>query len=708
MGATSVDPVNILVVDDRRENLTALVSILEQPEYRIVTASSAADALRWVLRESFAVMLLDVVMPIMDGIEVATLIKSRERSRDLPIIFLTASGLDVDRILKAYSLGAVDYLVRPVQPEVVQAKVSVFADLYRKTEEIKRQATLLREHDLREQDQKLAELKWQHERRYRDLAEAIPQMVWRATADGTATYSSERWGHYTGLTTEESTGWGWLAVVHPDDRAGFRAKWLAAIQAATGFEAECRLLRKADGAFVWHLCQGIPEKNAAGDVLGWIGTYTDVDAQKRVDEERADLLRRAQDARARAEEMQRRMAILAEVSGLLSESLDISTSLAKVARHLVDTMSRGCIIEITDEDGETMPVAVAHRNPADEAVLRERLPERARTRQDTGNLVMPIELLRPGAMTPVETRSGRTGSITLLGTTSTAGWDDDERAFVRDIGRRIGLFVENAALYEKARRAIGARDEFLSIAAHELRTPLTAMMLHIQTLGRSLRRQAREPFSIDTGVLKIDAAERQVGRLAQLIEALLDVSRVASRQLALDFQEMELGAVVRDVVSKFADTSAQEGSTVVVDAREPVVGNWDPLRVEQVVTNLIANAIKYGPGKPIHLSARTEDGAAVLVVRDHGIGIAPENLARIFNRFERAVPSVSYGGLGLGLYIARQIVTAHGGTIDVKSEPGKGAEFTVRLPLAMPVRSAAELLDDPEQRADRHGLAQDA
>jgi PAS domain S-box-containing protein len=695
MGTTSVEPVNILLVDDRPENLTALVSILEQPGYRLTTASSAADALRWVLREPFAVILLDVLMPIMDGIELATLIKSRDRSRDLPIIFLTASGMDVDRILTAYSLGAVDYLVRPVQPEVVQAKVSVFAELFRKTEEIKRQAKLLREHDLRESDRQLAELKSQHERRYRDLADSIPQMVWRTAADGSAIYYTERWREFTGLSQEESLGWSWLSALHPDDRPGFRAKWLTALHLGTTFEAECRIRRAADGAFVWHLCQGVPETDAAGAILGWFGAYTDVDAQKRADEERAELLRRAQVARAHAEEMQRRMAILADVSRLLSESLDLSISLDKVARHLVDTMSRGCILEIAGEEGQAGRLAVAHRNPEEEALLREQFEQKTLT-LDGDTLVTTIEM-----------RAGAASSITLLGTMSSAGWNDEERAFVGDIARRIGLFVENAGLYEKARRAIAVRDEFLSIAAHELRTPLTAMMLHIQTLARSLRKKGREPFSIDAALVKIDAAERQLGRLTHLIEALLDVSRVASRRLTLDFQEVELASVVHDVVAKFAETSAQEGSTIDVRAEEPVVGHWDQLRIEQVVTNLVANAIKYGPGRPIELTAKTDDGMAVLVVKDHGIGIAPESQGRIFDRFERAVSAVSYGGLGLGLYLTRQIVIAHGGTIAVKSELGKGAEFTVRLPFSAK-GSAAQLLDDADQRADLDRLSQHA
>lgn len=693
----SVDPVNILLVDDRPENLTALAAILDQPGYVLITATSANDALRWILKESFAVVLLDVVMPGTDGIELATLIKSRERSRDLPIIFLTSAGADVERVLRAYSLGAVDYLVRPVPMQVVQAKVAVFAELYRKTEQVKQQAKLLREHDLRERDRQLAELRSQHERRYRDLADSIPQMVWRADELGAATYFTERWRDHTGLALESSVGTGWLVAVHPSDRASFRAAWLASIRSGTTFQAECRLQRASDQAYSWYLCHALPERDKNGHVTGWLGAYTDIDAQKRADDERAELLRRAQVARARAEEMQRRMGIVAEVSRLLSESLDLASSLDKVARHLVETMSRGCIIEIRGDSGKPVTLAVAHKNPEDEARIREQY-SRQRAAQETNTLV-----------TPIETRAGTAGSLVLLGTTSAGGWDPEEREFVSDIGRRIGLFVENAGLYEKARRAIGARDEFLSIAAHELRTPLTAMMLHIQALARSLRKKGPQSLTPEAAMNKIEAAERQLARLAQLIEALLDVSRIASRRLALDVQKTDLRAVAHEVATKLAEPAAREGSTIDIAPGEPAIGLWDPVRIEQVVTNLVTNAIKYGPQRPIEIEVRSDRVAAELVVRDHGIGIAPENLDRIFDRFERAVSTSSYGGLGLGLYITRQIVTAHAGTIAVRSQLGVGTELTVRLPLTPATDvSGAELFDDAEQLADLDRLSQHA
>lgn len=677
---SSSDPVNILLVDDRVENLTALTAVLDRPDYRIMTASSGAEALRLVLRESFAVMLLDMVMPVMDGIEVATMIKARERSRGLPIIFLTAAGMDVDRILNAYALGAVDYLVRPIQAEVVKAKVEVFVDLYRKTEEVKRQAKLLHESEQREREREVADLKSRHERRYRDLVESIPQMVWRANPDGVVTHFTERWSEYTGLTEEESLDWRWLSAVHPDEAYGFRAQWLSSVHTGTRFYVECRI-RQHDGQFGWFICQALPEKDG-GTIVGWLGAYTDIDAKKRNEEERAELLRKAQVARKRAEEMQHRISILAEVSRLVSESLEIEVSLAKVAELLISTVCDGCVIELFDENERIIPIATRHRSPSEARRIEQRIAALgALEREGSMTLEQALSIEAGCLCVPLEARSSVVvGRLTLLSST-TRTWEEDEVDFTHDVGRRIALFIENARLYERARRAIGARDEFLSVAAHELRTPLTAMVLHIQTLGRSLRRETKKPFSLSDAIHKIDAAEQQLARLTRLIDALLDVSRIAARRLTLDMSEVDLSEIVREVSSRFAEISAQEGTPITLNAETPVIGTWDPLRIEQVVTNLVSNALKYGRGHSVEITTRIEESTAHLFVRDHGIGIAEEHLARIFDRFERAVSSTSYAGLGLGLYITQQIVAAHGGGIEVQSKLGEGTEFHVWLPL---------------------------
>ncbi|MCP3139901.1 CHASE domain-containing protein [Pyxidicoccus xibeiensis] len=242
--------------------------------------------------------------------------------------------------------------------------------------------------------------------------------------------------------------------------------------------------------------------------------------------------------------------------------------------------------------------------------------------------------------------------------------------------------AEQQRLASEARAAVRVRDEFLSVAAHELRTPLTSLKLQLQLLYRQLRQGTPlDAARVERGV---DSCERQTTRLSQLVDSLLDVSRLASGRMELQLEPLELGEVVRELVRRFESDAQQADVRLTVDAPEPVSGQWDRLRLEQVLTNLVSNALKYGHGAPVDVRVRGDGTHARLEVTDRGIGIAPEDLRRIFERFERAVSSRHYGGLGLGLFITRELVEALGGHISVESLPGQGATFTVRLPLRGP------------------------
>ena len=236
--------------------------------------------------------------------------------------------------------------------------------------------------------------------------------------------------------------------------------------------------------------------------------------------------------------------------------------------------------------------------------------------------------------------------------------------------------MENAELFHQAEQAVGLRDEFLSVASHELRTPLSTMQLVLQSLQRTARK-----LDSDELIPKIERLLRQVSRLAELVTKLLDVTRIGAGQLHLDVEEFDLVPVVREIVERFAEQALSAGASLRVHSPTLLIGRADRSRFDQVVTNLLSNAIKFGGGKPVDITLRGDASRLQLTVRDHGIGIAPEYLARIFNRFERAVSSRHYGGLGLGLYITRRIVEAHGGTVQVDSVPGAGAAFTINLPV---------------------------
>jgi signal transduction histidine kinase len=253
-------------------------------------------------------------------------------------------------------------------------------------------------------------------------------------------------------------------------------------------------------------------------------------------------------------------------------------------------------------------------------------------------------------------------------------------------GDEIGLLADafNSMLSEigrrqaEAQRAIRVRDDFLSVASHELKTPLTALKLQVEGLLMASGQQPEPPWvvSIKNNLAVI---ARQVVRLDKLVANLLDVSRIAAGRLILEPKSLNLVAVAREVVANFQPELTRQHISLELVADDVVMGVWDPLRIEQIITNLVSNAIRYGAGNLIEIKVDSVGSDARLTVRDHGIGIAPHDLERVFERFERAV-SVDYGGLGLGLYISRQIVRAHGGTISVESQLGQGSTFTVVLP----------------------------
>jgi PAS domain S-box-containing protein len=243
----------------------------------------------------------------------------------------------------------------------------------------------------------------------------------------------------------------------------------------------------------------------------------------------------------------------------------------------------------------------------------------------------------------------------------------------RDLTERRAIFEERLRSAQ-ALEAVRLRDEFLSIASHELRTPLSALQLLLVSLVNHLRGGATNLMN------KAERAKRMGDRLAQLVDALLDVSRLATGSLKLTLESFDLSDAVREVADRFRDSAAREGSELTVEAPVPVRGRWDRLRIEQVATNLIANAIKYAPGKPIEVSVVKEGNEARLQVRDHGPGIPEADQTRIFDRFERIASKERAGGLGLGLYVARQLVQAHGGTILASNVADGGACFVVRLP----------------------------
>ncbi|HYO66893.1 MAG TPA: ATP-binding protein [Archangium sp.] len=233
---------------------------------------------------------------------------------------------------------------------------------------------------------------------------------------------------------------------------------------------------------------------------------------------------------------------------------------------------------------------------------------------------------------------------------------------------------------ETLMEAVRARDDFLSAASHELKTPLTSFQLNLSAIERGLSRASERNVGD-----RLDMARRSVRRLARLVETLLDVSQLTTGRLQLAFSQVDLATLVDEVVTDAEHEARRLGTPLHVRLDAPVAGSFDPDRMAQVVHHLLSNALKFGQGRPVEVSLQSEERSVVLTVVDHGIGIPAPDRARIFERFERAVPVRNYGGLGLGLWVTRQVVEAHQGSIHVEDTPGGGATFHIRLPLGRPV-----------------------
>jgi signal transduction histidine kinase/CHASE1-domain containing sensor protein len=413
------------------------------------------------------------------------------------------------------------------------------------------------------------------------------------------------------------------------------------------------------------------------------------------------ITRREARALGKAEQASARAAFLAEAGKVLGSSLDYARNLEAVAKLTTGKSFDGCFIFVDEPVGPPLHF-LSHRVPAvaararevlagswavqeqvgASAVLRTGRPEilndvDPRTLPFSSSLPDVVELHRQARtrhvlMLPLLARGEPLGVMTLLSSGHRFG--PDEVALGEDLSRLIVAAIDTGRLYRRAQESLKLRDDFLSIASHELKTPLTALTLQ----SESLRASAGKATS-DSVARKADAIRRNVDRLTRLVATLLDLTRITAGRLEIHREDVDLVEVVTDVLARFEEEARRAGCDLRLEAPASLVGHWDRLRIDQVVSNLLANAVKYGPGEPIDVRLEARLDSARLTVRDHGIGISDADQKRIFERFERAVSDRNYGGFGLGLWIVRRIVEAMGGTIHVESAPARGATFVVEL-----------------------------
>jgi signal transduction histidine kinase len=498
----------ILVVDDDQANLTAIQAVLAPLGQKLVPARSGEEALKQLLDHDFAVILLDISMPGIDGFQTARLIRQREKTKNIPIIFLTGIVTDPANMLKGYAQGAVDYLVKPYNVDILRSKVAVFVELYHAREELRRLAVA---------DARRANAEAER-RRFHDLLLQAPVAIGE--------------------------------------------------------------LRGPEHRFVF-------------------------------------------------------------INPRLERMVNRKNLLGKTVVEAFPAMALGPLIQILDRvfrEGDAFSVS-EFETPYD--------------RNGDGHVEPTFFSFN------LEPLRDEHGTITGM----------------------MGVAVDMTDMVIARKRieeALTARDDFISVASHELRTPMTTLRLQTESLLAGLK---SGNMTTERAMPKLTLARRQLDRLDALVADLVDVTRISSGRLELHREPFDLGELCDEVAQRFSDELAKASCPLTLEIERGLVGRWDRFRLDQVLTNLLTNAMKYGAGKPVTVQVRRDGEKAEVAVRDEGVGIPPAEQSRIFERFERATSGKHHSGLGLGLWIAQKIVTASGGTLTVTSEPGKGSRFSVRLSL---------------------------
>ena len=736
---------SILIVDDRPANLLALEAVLEPLGQRVVKAGSGEEALKLLLMEEFACILLDVQMPRLDGFETARLIQEREKTRHIPVLFLTAFSREEVQVLRGYSAGAVDYLVKPLEPNIVRAKVKVFVELYRREERIRERERAGLDEELRLRSRVLdsmaegvsvsdergiiiftnpaedrmfgyarGELVGRHvtvqnaylpQENRRIVSEVIAQLQARGEwsgewlnkkKDGTsfmtrasitaldikgrphwvcvqedvteekrAQEERERFfqlapdmfciigsdGFFKRVNSAFRSTLGWaeeelrarpvVSFIHPEDLPSATAEFEKLSQGAASIRFESRYECK-DGTYKRLAWAATPYPE-----LGLVyGSARDLTEERR--------------AKAALVESERQFQTLADSIPQLAWIAEADGSIHWYNRRWYEYTGT-TLAEMEDEDGWGW-------KKVHDAQELPRVVERFKTAIASGE---PWEDTFPLRRQDGELRWHLSRALPLR---------DDSGRIVRWFGTNTDVEDSRRQALE-LREAVEARDTFLAVASHELKTPLTPLALRLAQLKREAQAvpPGQQPGTRE--LRNLDVAEAQVKKLALLVDGLLDVSRLSEGRLFLVPEDLDVAQVVREVAQAMAPQIERAGSPLHLDIPTGVRGRLDRLRLGQVVSNLLSNAVKFGPGKPIEVKLLALAERVQLQVRDEGIGISLDALERIFNKFERAVSEHHYGGLGLGLWLTREIVEAMGGTVRAESVPGGGATFTVELPL---------------------------
>lgn len=402
---------------------------------------------------------------------------------------------------------------------------------------------------------------------------------------------------------------------------------------------------------------------------------------------------------------------LSSASKILSSSLDYHSTLKNVAELIVESVADFCMIDILEEDDlRRVVVKISdHRkdklaqkfydfppDPKNKSAIydaaRKRRPIIIKQVTDTWlskvsrfdeekNLVKKLNF-SSFIFVPLESRHEVIGVMTIGSTEKNFTYSEDDGIFIKELADRAGITVDKAKLYSEAQDAIRARDEFLAVASHELKTPLTSVLLSLQLVLRKLEKSTIKIDASEEVIKAVEVGIQQSKRMSRLINDLLDVSETSSEYFHIYKEEVNLSELIKDIELKFEIILKEKKIKLTVKEEDKnIKGYWDKIRLEQAISNLIANAIKYGNGKPINVLTKKTDSGIEIKVKDKGKGIIKEDRSRIFKVFNRGSDVKDYKGIGVGLFLTKQIIEAHGGEIGLFSKEGEGSVFTIKLPI---------------------------